>query len=176
MICKFIFLIDLRQLLDVSKSITDIYKINSDDCQRDYDLCIHYSKISKIIVTIMPIMYMNFSLLYQAPFILSYLSSGEFTPPVGISFPGIQALDPVGLAILFFYNFVISVGDALIVAASDTLTIFTFVNMLMVSSIIAREMARMKVRYSERQQQFRFIKIIMMQKAFFRYVIGMCYT
>lgn len=170
MMFKFILLKDLRKLIEVSQSVTGIYEIMSEDGERDFDLSVHYAKISKIIVTIMPIMYLNFSLLYQAPFILNYLTSGEFTPPVGISFPGIQALGSIGLIFLFLFNFVISVGDALIVAASDTLIIFTFVNMLMVSSIIAREMMDLKVENSERQLEFKLIQIIMMQKRYFRSV------
>lgn len=168
---KLVFAPDLKEIIDVAKFIISVHKDNSKAIKRDYTLCQQFAQLSETIVKVIPFAYVSLGVLYQLPSIFKCVHIEHCEPSMGVHLPGMKYLGNYGLAFQAFHNMVISLLDILIFTAFEMLIYIVFTNLLMISTIIVRElgdlrMALEKHETSEYEIKCRLFKIIQMHEKY----------
>lgn len=176
---KLVLAPDLRKIIDVGIFIIGVHKDNSKSMERDYTLCQRFAQLSETIVKLTPFAYVSLGILYQLPSIFKCHHIKNCEPSMGVYLPGMSYLENYGLALQAFHNIVISLLDILIFTAFEMLIYIVFTNMLLISTIIVRElgdlrMALEKPDTSEYEIQCRLLKIIQMHKKYNEYWFEIC--
>lgn len=136
---------DLRHFVDILKHFAKIYKRNSRECERDYDLCKSYAALSRSIVIAVPIAYSFVVFGYQAPKVYEYLITGDLIPTLGVYFPKMDQFD--WLCVIFTNTFNVGAAYATIsvVIAIDMMIYLVFANVMLSSTVIRREIDKWKM-------------------------------
>lgn len=164
---KLVFAPDLKQIIDVANFIISVHNENAFRIQMNYELCKKFARTSELIVKIVPFGYVTLGVLYQLPSIYKCIDIEECVPSMGVYLPGMSYFGNAGLAFQAIHNVIISLLDILIFTAFESLIYVVFWNILMLSTIIARELKYLK-EILERHDTFeyevksRLIKLIQM--------------
>lgn len=165
------FLGDLRALVKVTDCIRTIYKSNSNESDRDYELCHEYFKYNRWIMRMIPALYFGVIIFYQIPSIIEYFESGVVRPLSGIYWPMIDEHKWQHLVILDAYNLISTLIAVIALIANDLFLFVVFVHVPMISRIVIRELNELQSvlngdYVSEREVKIRLIKIILMHRKY----------
>lgn len=139
MFVKFLFIWDLKWLVGVSEFIQSVFRLNSKVTARDYDLCAKYSEWNRFIIKFIPSAFFAGGLAYSAPAYIHLALTGEFRPPYGMYFPGLdvdQWTHRVVLCVLNFFPIMVCIP---ILGAFDGFICIMFINMFMISNTITND-------------------------------------
>lgn len=165
------FLADLRALVKVTECIRSIYRENSNESARDYELCHEYFKYLRWIMRMIPALYFSVIIIYQIPSIMEYFETGVVRPVSGIYWPMIDEHKWQHLAILNTYNVTSTMIAVLALIANDLFLFVVFVHVPMIARVVIHELNELQavlngVYVTEREVKNRLIKIILMHRKY----------
>lgn len=170
---KYIFVDDLKSLIEIADSIGQIYKENVQPRTRCYYsvLCQRYADLSERILKSGTITFIIFYVIFMILIIGGSISMGQIRPSLEVHFPKIDENTTSGLAFLIVFNILIGAGGLFIVCSYDLLLFIIFANMLMVSSIIIGHLNELKdalldPKCQTLEAKTRLLNIILMHKKY----------
>lgn len=134
---KYYFVCDIQSLLNIIRFFEDVYKKNSNDkLARDYKLCAKYADLSQFVVKATIITHHILMAIYSTFLLVSYYITGNILPLMPFQFIGIDSKSTYGIAFLVAFNVVVVVYGTRLLIVFNSILFITFINMIMVSSII----------------------------------------
>lgn len=143
---KYVFVNDLRSLVDLCDFMGDIYQQNSEPPSTYYNLCQRYANISKLILKIGIFAYTFMHILFLGMLVGEAIYRRALIPPLRIYLPGVDEGTYIGVAVLILFNYVISLTGCFVFCSYDSLICVIFANMPMVASVITGHLNEMRER------------------------------
>lgn len=166
LICKYTCINDLHQLFKIAQFIEEIYGKTSHQ-----QVCTKYMNITGKLFQILKIMYGSVGITLVISPMLYYLVSGKMLPTLPVYFPDMNADTFSNFLLIHCVHSIMNLVASYLVYVFDTLTIVVFVNMSMVSALIAEDIKELQCelqqhRYSTSATNLRLLKIILMHKKY----------
>lgn len=167
---KYLVMMDLRPLTDVFDHFAKMYKKNSQNTERDFDLCERYSTISQYIVIGIPIAYWSDLVFYH----LATYSTAiilEDAEPALTFFPLLDYSGMFGLILTNILNMACAYVVLTTLIPLDMIIYMVAANFMLNSAVITRDLDDLKVALlntekSERQTRRRLLEIIQTLRTF----------
>lgn len=130
---------DLRAMVDVTNTIAQIHKKNSDKNARDHELCGKYANLCRLLTIGIPLSYSIVAIGYQLSAFIDIFTKGIVRPSLGIYLPDANQFDVIDMAVLLLTNIIFVATNATILAAADTFACINFLAVPMLSTIVQRQ-------------------------------------
>lgn len=130
---------DLRPLVMIANSVSDIHKKNAAESARDYKLCAKYADLSRYIAISIPASYSIVTIIYQFPTFMDIFTKGIIRPSASIYLPGVNECDTIDMTALLLVNVMLVTLGIVIYLASETFIYINFVAIPMLSAIVQRQ-------------------------------------
>lgn len=129
----------------VEPFVSNIYKENLTIGSRDYDLCNRYAKVIQTIMISVPIMYSTAVMLYEASHFVAYFATGTLEPSIGVYYPSLIGYEELSDALMHLCNIVSAQIFIFVAFTFDQIVFSIFANVMMVPTIMKRDLQELKV-------------------------------
>lgn len=140
---KYLFVDDLRSMIDVTGHIAEIHKKNARSNARDYKLCQQNANLCKLLVIAIPWIYCIAALTFQFPSFLDYFTKGIIRPSCYIYFPGVDESNAIHMRLLMLFNVSVSIIETSQISPSDTFIAINFSTIPLLSKIVRRKISEL---------------------------------
>lgn len=162
---------DLRSMLSIVPFLSNIYEKNQTECSRDYDLCRRYAKLSQNVIVALPLMNFLMLMLFQSFKVVIYFATGVLEPSAGIYFPMLNGYEELSIVLMHILNVVSAQVCIIIHSVFDPIVYLIFANVMMVPTVIKRDVQELKIALEKSettrdQIKLRLVQIIQMHLSY----------